>query len=205
MFRCWSGRGVLPLLTVLLLAHPVRPATGASNIFAVSPSGFSAYTINGVNNPTLRLVRGFTYTFNLSVSGHPFWIKTVQGTSSANAYTNGISGNGAQTGTLTFAVPTNAPGTLFYNCEFHGAMTGTIAIDDRPTIVVQSLDVSTNIVIRSTGTNTLNLRVATATNTAGPWVLTTAYSNSYANGTNTTTFALPASGTFLVRIRQGFP
>lgn len=89
-------------------------------------SGASAYIINGATNPSLTLCKGFTYTFNLSASGHPFWIKSVQGTGTGNAFSTGITGNGQATGTLVFTVPAGAPSTLFYNCEFHGGMTGTI-------------------------------------------------------------------------------
>jgi hypothetical protein len=43
----------------------------------------------------------------------------------ANAY---VTGNGAVNGMVKIVVPTNAPNTLYYNCEFHGMMTGTITI-----------------------------------------------------------------------------
>jgi len=104
----------------------------ATNVFTVGNSGASAYIINGINNPTLNLVRGSNYTFNISASGHPFWIKSVQGTGTANAFNTGVTGNGAQSGTLTFAVPMNAPAQLFYNCQFHAAMTGVILFSDPP-------------------------------------------------------------------------
>ena len=34
-----------------------------------------AYEINGVNNPTLIVRRGQTYTFNLNTAGHPFYLQ----------------------------------------------------------------------------------------------------------------------------------
>jgi hypothetical protein len=86
--------------------------------------------IDGSNNPTLNLLRGFTYTFNINASGHPFYIKTSQTTGTGNQYTSGVTGNGTQSGTLTFAVPYNAPSTLYYICQYHSAMKGTISISD---------------------------------------------------------------------------
>jgi len=102
----------------------VTGATG-SQTFTVTNNGSSNYIIDGQNNPTLTLVRGFTYSFNVNVSGHPFWIKTSQTTGTSNGAT-GVTNNGAQTGTVTFVVPSNAPATLYYICQYHNGMVGTI-------------------------------------------------------------------------------
>jgi hypothetical protein len=59
----------------------------------------------------------------VNAPGHPFYINTVQGTGTANAYNSGVTGNGAVNGMVKIVVPTNAPNTLYYNCEFHGMMT----------------------------------------------------------------------------------
>ena len=91
------------------------------------------YNINGVgNNPDVELSRGSTYTFNVNAVGHPFWIKTVAGTGSSNAYTNGVANNGNENGAIVFNVPSDAPNTLYYNCEYHSGMVGTITITDAP-------------------------------------------------------------------------
>jgi hypothetical protein len=92
-----------------------------------------------VDNPTLTLTRGVTYKFDVNASGHPFWIKKVSSTGTGNAYTNGIVNNGVQVGTLTFDVPANAPNTLFYNCQFHSAMAGTIDIVNPPSPPIVAL------------------------------------------------------------------
>ena len=76
----------------------------------------------------LTLERGSTYTFRLLADGHTFWIKTVQGPGDLNAYNDGVTNNGAYRGTITFAVPLDAPNTLYYNCQFHAAMTNRIDI-----------------------------------------------------------------------------
>jgi hypothetical protein len=98
--------------------------------FAVTNNGFSDYVINGVNDPPLTLVRGCSYTFNVNAIGHPFLIKTVQGSGLGNQYNDGVVGNGTQNGIITWDVSLAAPAALFYNCQFHAPMTGTITIID---------------------------------------------------------------------------
>jgi hypothetical protein len=76
-------------------------------------------------------LRGFTYQFDVNASGHPFWIQSVAAPySSGNVYNTGVTNNGTQVGTITFAVPYNAPNTLYYVCQFHSSMAGTINISD---------------------------------------------------------------------------
>lgn len=105
------------------LAH-----TATADVFTVVNNSTIAYTINGVDNPTLNLVKGQTYTFNVSAIGHPFYIKTAQITGTGSQFSTGVTNNGAQNGTVTFVVPNSAPNPLFYNCQFHSGMTGTLNI-----------------------------------------------------------------------------
>ncbi|WP_375238817.1 CHRD domain-containing protein [Aurantibacter sp.] len=103
--------------------------------YDVSNSGTSSYNFTGngltaAANPNLTFIRGNTYIFNLNTPSHPFFINSTQGTGTTNAYTSGVTGNGNVSGTLTFVVPMDAPDTLFYNCQFHGVMTGTINVTD---------------------------------------------------------------------------
>ncbi len=104
--------------------------------FNVDASGMSAFVVDGVNNPTLTLTRGQTYTFTVNVFGHPFWITTERGAGNAeaNAFTQGLTGNGASPGTVTFVVPSSAPATLFYQCSFHDPMGGTLNIVGPPAV-----------------------------------------------------------------------
>jgi hypothetical protein len=81
-------------------------------------------------NPTLELIRGETYTFEVQAAGHPLWIKTERSTGIENSYNEGVINNGVQTGTLGFRVPDTAPSQLFYNCQFHDTMQGIINISD---------------------------------------------------------------------------
>jgi hypothetical protein len=121
-------RRELLTLPILLLGLTVSAPTSAQTTFNVSNNGITSYTIDQMTNPTLNLERGQTYFFQVNAIGHPFWIKTVQGTGTANAYNDGVTNNGIQSGTITFVVPGNAPALLFYNCEFHGSMTGRINV-----------------------------------------------------------------------------
>jgi len=111
--------------------------TGSAGVstFTVTNSGSSAYLINGDSNPTLNLVRGVTYTFNVNAANHPFWIKTAQVTGTSSAYSTGVTNNGDDVGTITFAVPLDAPSTLYYICQYHSGMVGTISISNAPVVV----------------------------------------------------------------------
>jgi len=102
--------------------------TAAPTTYTVTANGSSNYVINGNSNPTLNLIEGETYTFNVNASGHPFYIKTTSSTGTGNAYNSGVTNNGTDNGTITFVVPSGAPSTLYYNCQFHIGMAGTINI-----------------------------------------------------------------------------
>ena len=109
--------------------------TDVTETYDVVNSGASAYIFNGENltnesNPDFTFTRGETYTFNVTAAGHPFYINSTQGTGTSNAYNDGVTGNGTVDGTVTFVIPMDAPDTLYYNCEFHGSMTGVINIVD---------------------------------------------------------------------------
>ena len=97
-------------------------ASTTAFVVTVVNSGGNKFAINGITAPTLQLVRGTTYTFDLSdssVSGHPLAFK-----SGNNSYTTGVTSSGTpgQSGaSVTFAVPTSAPGIgLRYYCTVHG-------------------------------------------------------------------------------------
>ncbi len=90
---------------------------------------------SGKSNPPLTLITGQTYTFTANTTlTHPFWIKTVQGPTSANAYPttagSGLNNNGviSSATVMTFTVPVSAAGTLYYNCGNHASMTGVINV-----------------------------------------------------------------------------
>jgi|TARA_R100000482_G_scaffold20850_1_gene6068 hypothetical protein len=99
------------------------------------------FYIDGTANPTLSLIRGYTYIFNQADStnnNHPLAFKDASG----NAYTTGVTTNG-QAGqanaNVTFVVPSNAPSSLRYYCTQHGnSMGNTIAVGDDNIGVVAS-------------------------------------------------------------------
>ena len=122
---------VAPTSTTTTTIAPTTTTTTTAIVpsrYEVSAEGFGAYIINGVANPTLSLVEGEVYTFVISAPGHPFWIKTVNSTGTGNQYNTGVTNNGTDSGTITFVVPVGAPATLYYNCQYHSAMAGTILI-----------------------------------------------------------------------------
>jgi len=102
--------------------------TAAPTVFTVTNNVSSNYIINGGSNPTLSVTEGQTYIFNINASGHPFWIKTTPVTGTGNAYNSGVTNNGIDNGTITFVVPYDAPSTLYYICQFHSGMAGTINV-----------------------------------------------------------------------------
>ena len=104
-----------------------EPTVAGNETFTVTNSGTGAYVVAAVNNPTFNLVKGNTYTFVINASGHPFWIQSASGAySSGNIYSTGTTNLGTDNGTITWTIPLNAPNTLYYACQFHSSMQGTI-------------------------------------------------------------------------------
>jgi hypothetical protein len=106
-------------------------ADGASvtQNYQVSNNGSGNYVVDGASNPTLTLVRGRKYFFTVNASGHPFWIQTTgSGYVSGNAYNTGVTNNGTEVGGVEFTVDATAPNTLYYQCQYHAGMVGTINI-----------------------------------------------------------------------------
>ena len=164
--------------------------------FSVASPGFS-YTINAsANNPTLTLVRGRTYTFAVNTSSiHPFLIQST-----------GVSNNNINQGTITFTVP-NVASNYTYICSIHffGGQILTVPPPPPPppTIKILSLSVSSNIVMRSTGTNTWSVIPEYKTNIIGTnWFALTVVSNFFSSGTNETICGLPPSEPAFLRIRS---
>lgn len=144
--------------------------------FAVTASGSSAYVFNGFgtdsdSNPTLYLHRGKTYEFAVDATGHPFYIKTVSGTGTSNAYSDGVTNNGTASGTIKFIVPQDAPSKLYYNCSAHSSMAGEIIIP-RAAQIDDLSDVDTSTAAPTDG------QVLAWDNTASKWEPATVTSGS---------------------------
>ena len=91
----------------------------------ITVSGMKYY-VNGIQQADITLYRGFTYTFDLSSSSlnyHPFRLGT---SANGNQYT---SGTNTANQILTFTVPLDAPDDLYYYCQSHNNMGGTIDIE----------------------------------------------------------------------------
>lgn len=134
----WNGTAWAVVRTSAGATGPTGPTgpTGATGpagaiTFAVTNSGSGAYVINGASNPTLTVIRGMKYTLAVNASGHPFWIQTVSGAySSGNIYNVGVTNNGTAVGSIVWEVAFNAPNTLYYACQYHSPMQGTILVTD---------------------------------------------------------------------------
>lgn len=124
---------VVSVLAAVSVFGVAQWSASAATNFNVTSSGMSAYVIGGVNNATLTLTKGQTYTFTIAQEGfmvHPFWIVTARGQAEVNQnqFSSGVTNNGASSGVVTFTVPQSAPATLFYQCGFHEPMGGTFNI-----------------------------------------------------------------------------
>ena len=122
----WDGSNFVP--------GDVASVDGVINFNVTAPTT-DHYVFNGGgtsndNDPTLYLTRGQTYTFSMNTTGSPFFIKTANSTGTANAYNDGVTGNGSETGTITITVPMDAPDTLYYNSQYYPGQSGTIYVLD---------------------------------------------------------------------------
>ena len=106
--------------------------TAQEDTFIIDDTQFAInYLIDGVPDPDLVLVRGRTYTFQLSTPGHPFCVKTAPTLGEIDdRYDIGVTNNCIENGTLTFVVPLDAPNLLYYICSVHILMTAQILIVD---------------------------------------------------------------------------
>ena len=106
-----------------------------------NPGVGNRYYIDGVQQDTITLLRGFTYTFDqadasngtINSTVHPFQLSTVaDGVHNGGMqYTSGWSqsGNIGVDLVWTFKVPNDAPSTLWYYCHYHSGMGGSIEVE----------------------------------------------------------------------------
>ena len=91
--------------------------------------------------PTMQFIEDLhTISIN-NLSGHPIGANATA-ISNSNLYNDGLShsdgttGTSAQdktSGTWTWTVPSNAPNTLYYRCQYHSGMIGSISVVDPAT------------------------------------------------------------------------
>ena len=107
--------------------------TRTFTVTVVSTGSGNKYFIDGVQQPTLELVEGGTFRFDVSDSSmgsHPFKFSTTSnGTHSGGSeYTTGVttSGTTGQSGAyVQIQVASDAP-TLYYYCQYHSGMGGQL-------------------------------------------------------------------------------
>jgi len=108
-------------------------ATGTNGLtivdtFNVVNSGTVSYVINGDTNPTLTVVRGYSYFFTVNASGSNFFLKTAAGIGLSNQYGLGVTNNGAAVGGILWTVDAGAPSTLYYQSQQNSGQTGNISV-----------------------------------------------------------------------------
>ena len=115
--------------------------------YYITNSGTGTYLVNGVSNGGINFVKGKKYRIIVNAVGHPFRIQTVSGGYSlADSYTTGITNAGTDNGSIIVELPQNAPDNLYYACEFHETMNGTIAVQaEEDTITISSKSASYTI------------------------------------------------------------
>ena len=100
--------------------------------YYITANGSSSYSMAGpgqrntVGNPTLYLMRGFSYMFENSTGGsHPFRIQYTNTTTGVGTYVSGD-----QTGVQIFTIPHDAPASYEYQCTVpgHAGMKGSFII-----------------------------------------------------------------------------
>ena len=155
-------KGKTAVLAVTTTATPIVKNEGSSagTTIVVTANGSSNYVVGGASNATIPVVRGATYTIQVSAVGHPFWIQTSSGAyNAANVVTSGITNNGTELGYITYQVPSDAPNTLYYACQHHSAMAGSITVTGTASNSGKVLKVNALYVSNVDGTNNADLNV----------------------------------------------
>jgi hypothetical protein len=97
---------------------------GTNNQYIFTPDGSTP-------NPTLKLFRGQTYTFNIVTPGNPFNFRTSRSLSPTTIYRDSsITSYSVTSGSITFTIPLNAPSLLYYQSDSDINLGGSIEIFD---------------------------------------------------------------------------
>ena len=109
------------------------------DVAVVNNGSQNVYKINDFENKTLKLEEGFTYYFSQNNNSHPFKISTTE---------DGVHNGGSEYTTdtsegqylLVFTPTSSTPRTLYYYCNHHSGMGGTIHIGTNNRATSLSLD-----------------------------------------------------------------
>jgi hypothetical protein len=122
--------------------------------YYITNSGMSGYLVNGVLNGPINIEKGKKYRITVNAVGHPFWIQTVSGGySSGNLYSTGITNSGTDNGSILIELPQSAPDNLYYACQYHSSMAGTINSRSSDLISYATSSASTTYTVSSANTN----------------------------------------------------
>jgi subtilisin family serine protease len=98
----------------------------SSSYYSISNGNDRNGPVSG-NNASFAVNDGDIITFNVNVSGHPFYIKTTPGTGTGNQ-ASGVSGQGNTSGAIILNTTGYSGQTLYYQCSLHSLMRGSITI-----------------------------------------------------------------------------
>lgn len=168
-----------------------------TNVITTPNSSIFNYSVDGSAQtcPTFSLTAGVTNILRINTSSiHPVIITTNRNTS-LTSYYNGAAPENINSGNIALRIPaTGFPSTLYYICSIHG-FSGQINViapvsPVPPRNQILSVRIGTNIVMTSTGTNTTWTLIPEFSSNllGGIWASVPSYTNTFANGTNTTTF-----------------
>ena len=134
LIRLVNGQPTANVSVTATATHVQAMASVAAVTYTVTVAnvgGVNVYVLNGANNPTLSLLKGHVYIFDVSdatVSGHPLRFRT-SGDLSFTGGVNVIGTAGTSGAKVEFIVKNTAPASLKYYCTVHGnAMGNTISV-----------------------------------------------------------------------------
>lgn len=138
-----TADSVKPISTAAQTALDNKVSVNLPSVdYYVTNSGNGGYLVNGILNGTINFTKGKRYRIFVNATNHPFWIQTVPGGYSlANVYSSGVTNAGADNGSIIVELPQDAPSSLYYACQYHSSMAGSISVDsaeDTITIVSKS-------------------------------------------------------------------
>jgi len=142
-----TADSVKPISTAAQTALDNKVSVNLPSVdYYVTNSGSGGYLVNGVLNDTINFVKGKRYRIVVNATNHPFWIQTVPGGYSlANVYSTGITNAGADNGSIIVELPQNAPDNLYYACQYHPSMSGSISVRSEDSITINSKSTSYTI------------------------------------------------------------
>lgn len=126
--RIPKNKGDLIRSTMLKFTLP-KPTTPDKSFTVTASDG--VYFIDGVQQATLTLYEGTTYTFNLNASSHPFRFSTTASPSYTDYTDDSVTHHPAAAGnpaTVTITPTSTTPSTLYYYCTIHNGMGGQINV-----------------------------------------------------------------------------